>query len=85
MTEYTILLSFYCKSGLPCPSWDILEKFTGTEKEAIEHAKELRDNAEEGLEGYTKEIAYGGYSWDLIWYEDDLKMYMDESGEVDFW
>ena len=80
MTEYEIYLEFRTKSGYDLPKMNISDKFTGTKEEAIKYAKELRDNAEDGLEGYTKEIEYGQYHWHILWVEEEDRevRYIDE-------
>ena len=80
--NYIIRLNFYVKSGYPFEKMDIEEEFTGTKDEAIKYAKELMEKSEDGLDGYTKEIEYGGYSWMVIWYEDGVKLYIDEDDLV---
>ena len=71
MAEYTIYLEFRTKSGYDLPKMNISDKFTGTKEEAIKYAKELTEKAEDGLEGYTKEIEYGQYHWCIIWVEEE--------------
>jgi len=80
MTEYTIYLEFRTKSGYGLPRMDMQEKFTGTKEEAIKYAKELTDDSEDGLAGYTKEIEYGQYRWCVLWIEEEDRevRYIDE-------
>ena len=80
--QFNILLTFYTKSGRPYPPMNIEEEIMDTKEGAIKMAEKLMDEAEEGLDGRSKEIEYGGYMWSITYdNEDGDEMIITEDGE----
>ena len=80
--KFNILLTFYTKSGRPYPPMNIEEEIMDTKEGAIKMAEKLMDEAEDGLEGFGKEIEYGGYVWSITYDDEDGdEMIITEDGE----
>ena len=80
--QFNILLTFYTKSGRPYPPMNIEEEIMDTKEGAIKMAEKLMDEAEEGLDGRSKEIEYGGYMWSITYTDEDGdEMLITEDGE----
>jgi len=80
--KFNILLTFYTKSGRPYSPMNIEEEIMDTKEGAIKMAEKLMDEAEEGLEGFGKEIEYGGYMWSITYDDEDGdEMIITEDGE----